>query len=615
MASHAAPRPVAASSNRDAASPHPATAALLAAFRLAVDEAPEAERIAVAKLHWQDLLRRVLPADRPRPPQDGAGADRRRPAVRRRREGAAVDHRVADLDARRDAAEQEPPDAAFERAERLSVRLEVGLGAVDRRRELAVEAREQVREAVGVADDEGDGAEHLLSEVRGLAERIGVDVEHGRAAGGGSSTLGVGAGVEANARGGGEAGEPASVRLGDAGRQHRRRGRRGEALGQRGDERIAGVAPRHEGEAGVGAELPRAERHRSGEPLGERLGPLGQRARKHDERVDAPHLGIDGDRHGPRRRLGDEREAGPLRPREADCPNAWVPNEREPDLDASVEQQREDALGQALRRDGLLNHVPDEQRRARMCRVRLDHHRAARREGRRRVAAGDGEGEREVARPEHGDGPERTQHRPQIRLRRGRPVRVGRVESGVDPRAVLGEGGEEAELARGATRLAAEACLGECRLAVRAPDDLVHGHLEAVRDAAQEGRALRAGRAPVRTCGSGREAHGAVHVAVRCGEDVAGERLARRRVDGVERVGHGVGRRGADEGESGHPSVGCVSRAWRMTASAASRSGPTTSRRGGRTRSEPISTFSWTSLMSCTNVGTTSRRKSGRNQA
>lgn len=63
-----------------------------------------------------------------------------------------------------------------------------------------------------------------------------------------------------------------------------------------------------------------------------------------------------------------------------------------------------------------------------------------------------------------------------------------------------------------------------------------------------------------------------------------------------------------------HDSLGAVAMAWSITFNAASRSAPATTSRGARTCSLPMPTFACTNLISCTKVGTVSRRSSGRNQ-
>ena len=126
-----------------------------------------------------------------------------------------------------------------------------------------------------------------------------------------------------------------------------------------------------------------------------------------------------------------------------------MPDERLPTLEAVVEEEREGA-----RRGDRAARTAASDRRATSSEVpgcagmRLDDDGVAGRERRGRVAPGDGEREREVARAEDGDRAERDAHRADVGLRDGCRRGIGRVDARVDPRAVLGDAGEEPELAR-----------------------------------------------------------------------------------------------------------------------------------------------------------------------
>ena len=89
--------------------------------------------------------------------------------------------------------------------------------------------------------------------------------------------------------------------------------------------------------------------------------------------------------------------------------------------------------------------------------VALDDDGASGGEGRGGVAAGDGEGEREVGGAEHGDGAERDGALADVGPGRGFAVGEGRVDAGAVPGAFAQHRGEEAELAGGAADLAGDA--------------------------------------------------------------------------------------------------------------------------------------------------------------
>jgi hypothetical protein len=77
--------------------------------------------------------------------------------------------------------------------------------------------------------------------------------------------------------------------------------------------------------------------------------------------------------------------------------------------------------------------------------VGLHHDRAAGRERRDGVAAGDGERQREVRRAEHGDRSERHQHAAHVGLRQRLALGLGAVDPRLDPGAGLDEIGDTLE--------------------------------------------------------------------------------------------------------------------------------------------------------------------------
>ena len=197
----------------------------------------------------------------------------------------------------------------------------------------------------------------------------------------------------------------------------------------------------------------------------------------------------------------------------------------------------EGPVGQAGVRDRRAQLGRDELARPRVRRVALDDHGAARGERGRGVAARGGEGEREVARAEHRDGPDGDEHAAHVGARDRRGVGVGRVEDRLDVVAGVEHGRERLELAGRALELAAQPPLGQAALAPRDVDDRVAGRPQACGGAAQEGGA----RGAVAERGGVERGRGGVHG----GGDVGGARLgvpvhrgAGAGVDGVEGRGH-----------------------------------------------------------------------------
>ena len=153
---------------------------------LAVDAAPQVVGVAVGDRAGEQRLRHVLVGDGPQEAFDGAGADGGAAGVGGGGRRAAVDHRVADLDAGGPAVEEDAAGLAFEDRQELCGVVVVGLVGVDGRGELAFDVLGDRLHVGGVlaADDEAGGAEDLRLQALGLEEGGGVGGEQGGAAGG-----------------------------------------------------------------------------------------------------------------------------------------------------------------------------------------------------------------------------------------------------------------------------------------------------------------------------------------------------------------------------------------------------------------------------------------------
>lgn len=141
---------------------------------------------------------------------------------------------------------------------------------------------------------------------------------------------------------------------------------------------------------------------------------------------------------------------------------------------------------------------------ARMGGVALDHHRATRSQCQGSVAAGGGEGEREVRGAEDRHGADRALHHLQVRARQRLAIGQRGVVATVEMIAVANVGGEEPELAGGAAALSVEPGLGQAGLLRADPGDRGGAGLDLVGDGVEEigtGRAGAVAEAPERVLG------------------------------------------------------------------------------------------------------------------
>ena len=103
----------------------------------------------------------------------------------------------------------------------------------------------------------------------------------------------------------------------------------------------------------------------------------------------------------------------------------------------------------------------------RVRRVRFHDDRASGRQRGGRVASRNGERQREVARPEHGDRADRNQHPADVRLRQRLAIGNRAVDAGVHPRALANQVREHPQLSGGACALAGQTLGGQRGLDVR----------------------------------------------------------------------------------------------------------------------------------------------------
>ena len=140
-------------------------------------------------------------------------------------------------------------------------------------------------------------------------------------------------------------------------------------------------------------------------------------------------------------------------PREPVKPTALtarIADQGQSELVARALQQGERPLRKAVLDDSVPDGATDELGRSGMGRMALDDHRAAGGQRRGGVAAGDREGQREVAGPEDGDRTERDGALPQIGARKRQPVGQGSLDAHLPPGAVADERREQPQLTHGA---------------------------------------------------------------------------------------------------------------------------------------------------------------------
>ncbi len=257
-----------------------------------------------------------------------------------------------------------------------------------------------------------------------------------------------------------------------------------DARGEGVEEAVARRARGGEDEAGLGAELARAQGHGGGEPGTDPGGPLLGGGRGDHDRVEGAEFAVEGDRHGPGGGRVEERPAAAHGAGEAGRRDEGVADERDTGVEAVDED--EDVLGEAGLGGGPAQQRGAELGGGRVVGVALDHRGAAGREGARRVAAGDGEGEREVARRVDGDDAERDL--PAAQVGPGRDgAGVREVDPDVQEGAFLDGVGEGPQLGRGAGEFAGEPDGSEGRLGVGGLHDAVAGPVEEVGGGTEEG--------------------------------------------------------------------------------------------------------------------------------
>ncbi len=179
--------------------------------------------------------------------------------------------------------------------------------------------------------------------------------------------------------------------------------------------------------------------------------------------------------------------------------------------------------------------------------MRLHDHGAAGREGRRRVATGDGKCQGKIARAKHDHRAEREQHPPQIGAGQRLAIRQRGVDARIDPRALAHELREEPELPAGARALAGDARERQAGFGIRPLEQRVAERLDFGGDRFEQFRAVGARARAILGERLGGGGHGPRHFIAR---RFVKRRLERRVCRGVDRLvgaAAGFARRAGDE--------------------------------------------------------------------
>ena len=315
-------------------------------------------------------------------------------------------HGVADLDTGGPAVEQNSARFEFQHRQQLAGVVVVAFVGVHGRGQLAFDVLGDGAHlgGVGAADDQTGRAEDLGLQGLGLEEAGRVGGEQGCAAGcfavaslSADDQVGLGA----------ERVDTVSIVLCDAGGEHRRGRRLRDSVASRGEEAVKTGPVDGDHQAGISAELARSHRERCDERAAEVGAVGGQGAVEQEHRVDGAHLGVDRDGLGAGRRAGDESRSRSAGPGEADRLDSPVGYEGDSEFGPRLEEQGEGTRRQPRIGDRFGDRAADQFRGAGMGVVRLDYDGTSGGQGRRGIAAGYGEGQREVAGAEDGDGAQR----------------------------------------------------------------------------------------------------------------------------------------------------------------------------------------------------------------
>src|SRR5579862_7312216 len=171
------------------------------------------------------------------------------------------------------------------------------------------------------------------------------------------------------------------------------------------------------------------------------------------------------------------------------------------DLRAAAKQQREDTFRQSAFANAFLNGTPDQFAGAWMGRMRLDDYGISSSQSRSRVSAGDGKRQGKIAGAKYHNRAQGPKHGPDVRFRGRLAVRIGGVDSRIDPRSLFRHLRKQPKLANRAGCLSLQAGGSQSSLQSSTFDDVSCDRLYFCCDGPQQRTALASGNTAVRVKG------------------------------------------------------------------------------------------------------------------
>ena len=380
----------------------------------------------------------------------------------------------------------------FEDGHQTAAKVGIGIVEMQGAGQLALQAAGNLLHLGGVADadDQAEGTEDFLSQ---SVVRQPISAGDLVQVGGGIAQIAGGGQHGADTVPGRHPIAACAVGVGDAIGEHGlRTDRRDGGLGGL-DESVGVLAVDHHGNAGVGAELARAEGERPGPALGDGFPAGGEGGRKEKHRVDRAKLAEEGNGFGPCGAEVEQRAAPGERAGEADGLDVGVLDKRFAHVALAALHQREGTGGHAAGADRGVDGLRDDLAGAGVGGVALDHDRASGGEGGGGVAPGGRESERKIRGAEDGNRADGPLDQLDVGARRGLAVRQRGVVAAIEPVVFQDMAGEEAQLHGGAAAFALQPGGGQAGFLGADLGDLGATRFDLVGDAVQEGGALGTG--------------------------------------------------------------------------------------------------------------------------
>ena len=220
-----------------------------------------------------------------------------------------------------------------------------------------------------------------------------------------------------------------------------------------------GLGPRnHHRNPGIGAELPRSHDQRRRPARANRLTPRLDRLGQQEHRVDRAQFAKERNGFRPPRTQVEQRATATQAAGKAHRLDQRMLHQTFTDIALAALHQAEHARMQAQRPGRGVNRLGDNLAGAGMGRMPLDHHGAARSQGRGGVAACGGKSQREVRRAEHRNRADRSLHHADLGPRRWFAVGQGGIVAAVEIVAGADMPGKQTQLTGGAPPLPLQPC-------------------------------------------------------------------------------------------------------------------------------------------------------------